>query len=142
MLKKPIKTRPIPTDLIAPCGMNCRLCYAYIREKNVCPGCRGDDTNKAKSCVTCRIKNCNKLAEGRLKYCYSCNIFPCTRLRQLDKRYRTKYSMSMIDNLNTIKELGIRQFVKNEKQRWTCPQCGEFFCVHRSQCPSCGYTWR
>ena len=26
--------------------MNCRLCRAYGREKNACPGCRGDDSLK------------------------------------------------------------------------------------------------
>jgi hypothetical protein len=26
--------------LIAPCGMNCGVCMAYLREKNKCPGCR------------------------------------------------------------------------------------------------------
>jgi hypothetical protein len=26
--------------LVAPCGMNCGICRAYLREKNKCPGCR------------------------------------------------------------------------------------------------------
>ena len=142
MLKKPIKNKSIPTELIAPCGMNCRLCYAYMREKNSCPGCRSDDTYKSKSCVTCRIKNCDKLLESSIQYCFSCKDFPCARLRQLDKRYRTKYAMSMIDNLNTIKALGIREFIKNQKERWACLQCGAILCVHRPQCPSCEYVWR
>ena len=42
--------------LIAPCGMNCTLCYAYQRTKNHCPGCRTDDEQKAFSCTNCRIK--------------------------------------------------------------------------------------
>lgn len=31
--------------LIAPCGMNCQLCYAFQREKNKCPGCLGDENS-------------------------------------------------------------------------------------------------
>ena len=31
--------------------------------------------------------------------------------------------MSMIENLENIKELGIRKFVRNERVRWTCPKC-------------------
>ncbi len=27
---------------IAPCGMNCATCLAYLRDKNTCCGCRGD----------------------------------------------------------------------------------------------------
>ncbi len=30
-------------SLIAPCGMNCGICLAYLRTKNVCPGCRVND---------------------------------------------------------------------------------------------------
>ena len=29
-------------DLVAPCGMNCRLCHAYQREMNHCNGCRNE----------------------------------------------------------------------------------------------------
>ncbi|PIP06949.1 MAG: GNAT family N-acetyltransferase, partial [Syntrophobacteraceae bacterium CG23_combo_of_CG06-09_8_20_14_all_50_8] len=88
-----------PTTLIAPCGMNCRLCQAYIRDKKPCPSCRGYDSGKSKSCVSCKIKNCEKIAKGNLKYCFGCDTFPCAKLKHLDNRYRTKYGMSMIDNL-------------------------------------------
>lgn len=136
------KTNAIRTTLIAPCGMNCRLCRAYIRDKNKCPGCRGDDSLKSKSCANCKIKNCEKIAKGNLKYCFGCDSFPCVKLNHLDNRYRTKYGMSMIDNLNNIRELGIRQFIKNEKEKWTCPDCGEIICVHKPQCLSCKHAWR
>jgi len=136
------KTLVIPTTLIAPCGMNCRLCYAYIRGKNHCPGCQGDDAHKSKSCVECRIKNCVNLVNRTVKYCFSCAGYPCARLKRLDKRYRSKYGMSMIDNLEMIKNRGIRHFIRNEMERWTCPECGETLCVHKPQCLSCGQSWR
>ncbi len=139
--KKSKKINAIPTSMIAPCGMNCRLCLAYTRDKNVCPGCRGDDSNKSKYCITCIIKNCEKIEKDGAKYCFSCERYPCTRLKQLDKRYRTKYSMSMIENLNYINKFGIREFIRNEKEKWTCPECGEIICVHRPQCLLCGYKW-
>jgi len=128
--------------LIAPCGMNCRLCRAYIRDKKACPGCRGSDSFKSKACVTCRIKNCEKIMKEGFKYCFSCGSFPCARLHHLDKRYRTKYGMSMLDNLENIRKFGIMHFVGSEKERWTCPECGEIICVHKPQCLSCGYKWR
>jgi hypothetical protein len=125
--------------------MNCRLCRAYIRDIKyikACPGCRGDDSVKSKSCVTCRIKNCEKIVQGRVRYCFSCDNFPCATLNHLDKRYRARYGMSMIDNLVNIKKFGIRHFIRNEKERWTCPECGEIICVHKPQCLSCGHKWR
>jgi len=60
----------------------------------------------------------------------------------LDKRYRTKYGMSMIDNLRRIQTDGIRSFVGSEKSKWACPGCGETICVHKASCLVCGHKWR
>ncbi len=140
-LQKRKITNTVPTRLIAPCGMNCRLCIAYVREKNPCPGCQADDADKPKTRVVCRIKTCERIADGKTKYCFSCDSLPCARLKHLDKRYRTKYGMSMLENLESIRDSGIRRFVASEKERWMCPQCGEIICVHKPQCLSCGHKW-
>jgi hypothetical protein len=132
----------IETTLIAPCGMNCRLCRAYVRTRKACPGCRGKDSLKSKSCVFCRIKNCANIAKPDVNYCFECDVFPCDKLKHLDKRYRTKYNMSMIDNLENIRKFGIRSFIRDEKGKWTCPKCGELISVHKPQCLSCGHKWR
>jgi len=126
----------ITSKLIAPCGMNCGVCMAYLREKNHCPGCNYPDDDKSVSVLRCIIKNCE--TAKKVKFCYKCEKYPCTRLKNLDKRYRTKYHMSMIENLENIKKLGIRQFVKNEQVRWRCPKCGGNICVHRGYCFDCG----
>lgn len=123
--------------LIAPCGMNCALCFGFIRKKNRCPGCNDIDPTTSKYHVTCRIKNCAERAEHGQIACYECAKFPCTRLRQLDKRYRTRYGMSMIGNHEYIREHGIEAFVEREKERWTCPDCGGAICVHRKDCVYC-----
>ena len=128
----------IKTSLIAPCGMNCGICMAYLREKNTCPGCRYVEIEKYEYRVKCRIKNCDELKKNNSKFCYKCKKYPCARMKQIDKRYRTKYKMSMIENLENIKKLGIRKFVKNEKTRWACSKCGGTICVHRGYCYSCG----
>jgi hypothetical protein len=136
------KSNLITSALIAPCGMNCRLCYAYIREKNACPGCRDDDSLKPITRVRCKIKICDELTKGKVKYCSGCDSFPCKNLDRLDKRYRTKYSMSMIGNLKNIKQLGIQNFIRQEKERWACSKCGETVCVHKECCVFCGNKWR
>jgi len=97
-----IKTMSMKSSLIAPCGMNCRLCRAYVREKKACPGCRGNDNLKSKSAAHCLIKHC-EIRALKIKYCYDCEKYLCDRLRHLDKRYITKYGMSMIGNLENIK---------------------------------------
>lgn len=130
----------IKADLVAPCGMNCGLCLGYLREKRRCPGCRSEDTGKMPSCQRCSIKNCEFLAQTRSGFCYECPKYPCRRLKQLDLRYRTKYTMSMIENLENIRNNGITAFVERENKRWRCASCGGVICVHRGYCYACGAT--
>lgn len=129
-------------NLIAPCGMNCSLCISYQFKKNnlnrhgfhrkYCPGC----IPRGKNCLF-MANSCELMRDGTLRYCFECGSFPCKRLNALDKRYRTKYGMSMLENLKSIKENGINEFMTKEKQKWTCPKCGELMCCHSGYCLSC-----
>lgn len=129
-------------ELIAPCGMNCNICMAYLREKNKCPGCRGSDTNKSFTRIRCRIKNCEMLKKTKSKFCFECEKIPCTRMRHLDKRYRTKYGMSMIDNLEFIKKHGVNKLIKKEEKKWKCQKCGGVISCHNRKCYVCDKTSR
>jgi hypothetical protein len=129
-----------PSRLIAPCGINCGICLGYLRDKNKCEGCWGSDSKKPKHCVACMIKNCEHLLQTESKFCYDCTKFPCARIKQLDKRYRTKYSMSNVDNLRTIKDSGLNHFIQLERIKWKCKNCGGTICVHRGYCIVCGKT--
>jgi hypothetical protein len=126
-------------SLIAPCGMNCALCVAYQRKKKKCLGCNLMDEENSDYCRKCIIKNCKILKEKNRTFCSpECEKYPCLRLKNLDKRYRTKYGMSMIENLGNIYTVGIEKFVEKEKERWTCGECGDLLCVHRPICLTCG----
>jgi hypothetical protein len=118
--------------LIAPCGMNCGICVGYLREKNKCPGCREIDIKQPITRKKCKIKNCNELKRNNSKFCFVCKKLPCARMKQLDKRYRTRYGMSMIDNLEFIKKKGIDKFIKSEEKRWKCKD--GVICVHNKKC--------
>jgi Protein of unknown function (DUF3795) len=137
------RTGPTTPALIAPCGINCRICLGYLRETTVCPGCRLERTSKKqKSCVNCRIKKCEKLVRNGWDYCYECDEFPCFLVARLDKRYRTKYWASPIGNLRRIQAGGIEQFILEQDQEWICPSCGALLCMHKPQCLACGYDWK
>jgi Protein of unknown function (DUF3795) len=138
--KVPVRLRPIQAGMIAPCGMNCALCIGHLREKNRCPGCNHrDDAIKAGACRRCSIKLCEKQGQPN-RYCFNCSKFPCRRLKDLDKRYRNNYGMSMLDNLEFIQAFGIRKFIAQEKIRWACDGCGRTVSVHRKACPHCGQS--
>lgn len=116
----------INKNLIAPCGMNCGVCAAHLREKNICLGCKAGPTMV--SCLRCKMRSCT---ERKGEYCFECEKFPCDKLKHLDKRYRTKYGMSEIENLEFIKEVGIDKFVESERKRWQSSE--GTFCVHNKK---------
>ncbi|MFC2035388.1 DUF3795 domain-containing protein [Chloroflexota bacterium] len=130
-------------ELIAPCGMNCGICSAYlayeydIKNKGVripyCIGCRPRD----KKCAFLK-KKCNLLLQGKVQYCYECDDFPCLILQHLDKSYRNKFRMSMVENLTFIKEKGITQFLAQEVAKWKCLKCEAEICCHNGICFNCG----
>jgi hypothetical protein len=123
---------PFKTTLIAPCGMDCAICGVYLRKKDRCGGCYSANC----SCRgNCSVSACQQVKN---RYLHDCERFPCRRLKQLDKRYRMKYHMSMLDNLAAINKDGIRAFVKSERERWTCKACGGTIDIHHYRCSLCG----
>ena len=125
-------------EFIAPCGMNCGVCANYLAmqndlkkngfHKSYCSGCRP----RGKNC-TYMSKHCGLIGKGLIGFCYECG----RRLKALDKRYRTFYHMSMIENLVFIKEHGIDNFLEKETEKWKCPECGEVISCHNGVCFRC-----
>jgi hypothetical protein len=110
--------------LIAPCGMNCGLCVSYLRSENKCPGCvSGRKVNDRP--IKCSRKLCK---ERKGEYCFECDKFPCKSIKTLDKRYREKYGMSQIENLEHIRDYGIDKFIENENKKWVNNE--GILCVH------------
>ena len=129
-------------NLIAPCGMNCSVCISYQAMKadlntqgfsrKYCPGC----LPRGKNCLFMKAQ-CELVGKGLVRFCSECPAFPCARLRSLDKRYRTKYHMSMVENLQLIKDQGMAAFLEKEETKWRCPKCGGDICCHNGLCLSC-----
>ena len=129
-------------DLIAPCGMNCSICSNFLALKNdikskgvrmpYCSGCR----IRNKKCAFLK-KRCELLINNRVRFCYECKKFPCDNLQTIDKRYRSFYNMSMIENLKFLKENGIEKFLEKENKKWKCPNCGGTISCHNGICFEC-----
>jgi hypothetical protein len=123
---------------IAPCGLNCELCHGFQREKNKCGGCNSGGVRPG-YCEWCIIKLCPEKDGETAKICGSfCVKFPCDRLKHLDKRYRTKYGESCLENIALIEAIGLEAFAAQDEVKWKCPQCGESLCCHRPTCLHCG----
>ncbi len=131
-------------ELIAPCGMNCGICRAYNAYIHGVPTKRGKVTHcagcrpRAKKCYV--IRACPKLRKNQIQSCSECDMMPCEKLRHLDKRYREHYDMSMVENIKTIKTKGMTEFLAEQAEKYSCPNCGEVVCVHYGKCYSCGFS--
>jgi hypothetical protein len=131
-------------ELVAPCGMNCGICKGYLayihgvpRQRNkvtYCSGC----LPRGKNCYVKR--GCKRLTHNQVKYCYECDVMPCEKIAHLDKRYRECYGMSMVENLKTLKAIGMDQFLKEQAEKHACPSCGDVVSVHDGKCYGCGYN--
>ena len=130
-------------ELIAPCGIYCGSCSAYLARAHdlracgirmsYCTGCRA----RSKQCALLK-KRCAQIRDGSLRFCSECTDFPCAPLGTLDRRYREKYHMSPIENLETIRDRGTGVFLREEEERRRCPTCGGTVSCHNGICFDCG----
>ena len=120
--------------MIAPCGMNCTICKGYLSDTRITPciGCRP----RPRNCAFLK-KRCDLLRKEKVRFCFECPKFPCRELKIIDKRYRTRYNYSFIENLEAIKKSGIKKFLRDEEKRFRCPNCGGVICVHDRKCYGC-----
>ena len=60
----------------------------------------------------------------------------------MDKRYRDNYNMSVKENLETIQNEGLDEFVKQQYMKYRCPQCGGLLSIHNKKCFKCDTVTR
>lgn len=126
----------ISEKMIAPCGVNCLACSAYLSNKTPCAGCRApDELITRKSCRNCLKKKC--AFDKGLEWCYQCSSFPCSKIKDLNKRYTQNYNVDLIQNGLDAKN-DIQAFLLFQKERFTCQSCGGVIDQHHKKCSDCG----
>ena len=128
----------ISATMLAPCGINCGVCYVHLKNKKPCLGCRGEDEAQPAHCRVCKIKTC--AMEQGVHFCSQCASFPCKTIKQLDKSYRQRYQVSLIDNALRLQALGTDSFLFEERAKWLCAECGGVISLHDRFCSECGHT--
>lgn len=134
----------LTADLIAPCGMNCGICKAYLAYSRGVP-CKKGEISRCTGCIT-RNKNCvfirrdcEKIRKKQIRFCYECADMPCKQLAKIDEHYRARYGMNMVENQLMIKEKGMDAFLTSQAEKYRCPSCGDLISVHDGKCYACGY---
>lgn len=92
--------------------------------------------DKSPHCQTCKIKLCAQ--EHNLEMCVDCASFPCEKIKHIDKRYRLRYRQSLIDNAVRLRTIGPELYLREERQRWLCADCGGVISLHDWACSECG----
>lgn len=126
----------IDNVMFAPCGMNCLVCYKHCYHKKPCAGCLNSDKGKPEHCRKCRVKAC--VLEKEIRYCFECGEYPCKPVKSLEKSYNTRYHASLMENSRRVKELGLAAFMAQQKQQFSCPDCGGVISLHDAECSECG----
>ena len=136
----------VDNNLAAPCGIYCGACRQYLlwkkdllEERGYKMGCKGCRIRN-KNCAFIR-RDCPALKKKELDYCYECEQFPCQKLQKIDSLYQERYSVNMVENLKRIEEIGVEQWLQEQKRLYTCPECGGEICVHDAECYDCGLKY-
>lgn len=130
-------------NLAAPCGIYCGMCRAYLVKKKDqleqrgfkqgCDGCR----IRFKKCAFIR-RDCPALLKKEIDFCFECDKFPCQNLKKIDKGYRERWSVSLIENLKRNKEIGVEKWLQEQEELYSCPECKGEICIHDEECYDCG----
>ncbi|HEC77658.1 MAG TPA: DUF3795 domain-containing protein [candidate division WOR-3 bacterium] len=138
-------------DLIGRCGLYCGACDIYrawidkdeeklkgmakyfrcAPEQIRCSGCQS--TSKDKWSGDCKIVQC--LDRNHYQYCYECALTEqCDIFQKLNKRYKDMPGR----NLTRLKKIGEECFLKEQKFRWSCPECRAPVEYGAEKCRKCG----
>jgi len=135
LMEMPMK---IDTKMFAPCGMNCMVCYKHCytkKTKHPCGGCMVESKNKPEHCRKCKIKDC--IQSKGITYCYECNEFPCKLIKNLERSYKKRYGVSLVENSQIAKEKDIPFLLNIHNQKYRCPKCGGIISIHDKVCSEC-----
>ena len=125
----------IDERMLAPCGLNCLLCYRHLG-KDPCPGCRAQGDAPDGYQRKCVMRVC-VLERGYLT-CASCAERPCKRMKTFAKRYRDGYGVDLNSDAELLLRLGAKALIERQIAAHTCPDCGHLIDMHYGRCSGCG----
>ena len=125
----------IPPELLAPCGMNCQVCYRHLTPRRACLGGRGGASNKPTHCRDCALKAC--AAERGVAFCAACSRFPCKSMAALEKTYQKRWGISLAETGRRAAAGEAEALLAGQRRRWLCT-CGGVISLHDGVCSECG----
>ena len=136
------KINPISKELIAPCGMNCAICSRYLSyvhklKRSQCVGCRPGNKRCSYLFEKCSGLNASQEGNATARFCFECEQYPCKQMNRMDARYRSNYAMSVKENLERVRAIGIAEFTNEQYEKHRCSKCGDLISIHNRKCFKC-----
>lgn len=142
-----------PENHAASCGLYCNSCRYYIattrdpelknklaKEKNTsvervtCYGCQ--NMRLYGMSRLCEIKHC--VQQNGVQNCFDCEYYPCDSLKDFKSRQPNR--IELFENLRLLKSVGIEEWHRLLKHRFSCPDCGAVNSAYDYICRECGHT--
>jgi hypothetical protein len=101
----------------------------------LCDGCLSGGQIAA-HCKSCAMKTCAE-SKQNVTRCSDCSDLPCNRVTVMINTgllHRAEY----LPNLDKIRKMGAREWVKLEEERWRCTKCGLPMSWYDAGCVRCG----
>ncbi len=102
----------------------------------LCDGCLSGG-RLAGHCQKCDIR-LHALKNQDNFRCSGCEELPCYRITNLINMGHYLHRGEYLPNLEKIREMGVREWVKYEEERWRCPGCGLPMSWYDTECVGCG----
>ncbi|MCE5282453.1 MAG: DUF3795 domain-containing protein [Deltaproteobacteria bacterium] len=142
---------PSDKTIAAVCGLYCEACRYFIstmedperlkwlaaqanmtEDEARCYGCRSE--KRIPFCATCKMSSC--AAERGIDFCGECTEYPCDELNAFQAA--RPHRIELWANLDRIRAVGYRQWLKEIRGHYTCPQCRTLNSTYDLKCRKCG----
>jgi hypothetical protein len=143
--------RELDKRMAAVCGLYCEACSWFIsttedherlkrlaaqlnfsQEESRCYGCRSD--KRLPYCEKCRMSAC--ATERGIDFCSECEEYPCDELKRFQSAMPHRIELWV--NLERIKSIGYKQWLKEIRGNYTCPRCQTINSTYDLKCRKCG----
>jgi len=102
----------------------------------LCDGCLSGG-KLAPHCQMCNIRLHAAKTQKNFR-CSDCEELPCNRLTFLINMGEYLHRKEYVPNLKKIREMGVKEWVKKEEERWRCPKCRLPMSWYDAECVGCG----
>ncbi len=123
------------------CGLYCGACGLLLKTKKgerieddlKCGGCKSHLLSRY--CEKCDIRDCASSRE--IEFCFLCDEYPCSKLLDFKEDTDPHHSV-ILKNLEDLQRVGLKTWLREQKVRWKCSNCGRSFGWYDGTCDNCG----